>query len=92
MTVYVDQYHKLLRVPKKWEGGGHLIGTDIDELHKFAQSIGLKREWYQGHTGFPHYDLVQSKRNLAIIHGAVPIEAGYIPGDVIRRDLAHDRI
>lgn len=87
MTVYVDQYHELLGVPKKWKGGGHLFGTDLDELHEFARSIGLKREWYQtGTSGFPHYDLVQSKRNLAIIRGAISVEPGEIPDDVIRED------
>lgn len=37
--------------------GIHLISdTDEDELHKFAQSIELKRCWYRARS-FPHYDL-----------------------------------
>lgn len=38
--------------------GKHLISTNPDELHKFAKSIGLKREWFQNKPGkIPHYDI-----------------------------------
>lgn len=41
--------------------GVHLATDgDLDELHKFAQSIGLKREWFQDHPAHPHYDLFGS--------------------------------
>lgn len=29
MTIFVDHYSDWLKVPKKWEGGGHLFGTDL---------------------------------------------------------------
>jgi hypothetical protein len=41
-----------------------------DELHDFAQKIGLKRSWFQDKKQFPHYDLVATKRILAIRCGA----------------------
>jgi hypothetical protein len=49
----------------------HLI-TDgyIDELHGFAASIGLKREWFQSHNRHPHYDLMGFKKGLAVRAGA----------------------
>lgn len=49
----------------------HMItdGPD-DELHEFAQKIGLKRGWFQG----DHYDLVPSKRTLAVKLGAIEVE------------------
>jgi hypothetical protein len=82
MTVYVDQF------PDsgwgKWNGGGHMLTTDIDELHALAQSIGLKREWFQDKS-FPHYDVQRSKRHLAVQKGAVEIEFGEIPDDVLMR-------
>lgn len=83
MTVYVDQYPEWLGVPRKWTGGGHLIGTDLAELHLFANSIGLKFEWFQD-KGWPHYDLTASKRTKALHFGAVPIQAGEAPKEVIR--------
>lgn len=85
MTVYVDQYPEWLGVPKKWQGGGHLFGTDLEELHEFAEFIGLKREWYQGNQ-FPHYDLTRGKRSQAIRNGAEELEPGVIPPGVIRHD------
>lgn len=84
--IYVDQYPEwICGKDTKWYKGGHLFGTDLDELHKFAKSIGLRREWYQG-KGFPHYDLTASKRALAIQGGATHLEPGMIPDDVIRHD------
>lgn len=85
MTVYVDRYHSCLQVNGYWEGGGHLFGTDLEELHEFAKKIGLKREWYQG-SKFPHYDLTRGKRRLAINKGAVRVAPGLIPDGVIRHD------
>ncbi len=43
---------------------------DIEELHEFAAHIGLKRSWFQNKPIFPHYDLVVTKRELAIKNGA----------------------
>lgn len=42
-----------------------------EQLHEFAAKIGLKRTWYQPHRIIGHYDLVPSKRALAIAAGAV---------------------
>lgn len=87
MTVYIDQYPEWLGVPKKWEGGGHLFGTDLEELHQFAEDIGLKREWFQtGRSGFPHYDLTKNKRRQALNQDAVSVPAGVIPEGVIRHE------
>lgn len=85
MTVYVDQFPEGWG---KWTGGGHMLGTDIDELHEMASAMGLRRSWFQGKGTFPHYDLTASKRSFAIRQGAVEIEIGEIPDDVLmlRRD------
>jgi hypothetical protein len=48
---------------------------DVGNLHALAQRIGLKRSWFQSHSRTPHYDLVPSKRALALKHGAVEIDA-----------------
>lgn len=81
MTVYVDQFGPGWG---KWSGGGHLLTTDIEELHALAARIGLKRAWFQDKT-FPHYDVQARKRELAIKAGAVPIEMGETPDDVLMR-------
>ena len=54
MTVYVDDYRvpaTVGRIRARWS---HLFvpaGTDLEELHQFAESIGLRRSWFQGPPG-----------------------------------------
>lgn len=51
--------------------GVHLIADSVEELHRFAAGIGLRRAWFQGHPRHPHYDLTTPrKRNQAVRHGA----------------------
>lgn len=89
--MYVDQYPGWLGVPKKWEGGGHLMTNDLTELHRFAQSIGLKRQWFQDKT-FPHYDLTKGKRAMALRYRAVPIHSGEFPDDLlVKRGDGYER-
>lgn len=71
MAVYVDNC--------KLEYGrmkmAHMWSPDLEELNKFAQSIGLRREWLQDkHAYFIHYDCCQSKRKEAIEKGAIPVK------------------
>lgn len=73
MSVYVDD--AFAGEWGKWTGGGHLQADSLSELHAFAEQIGLKREWFQSKPGRPdhdHYDLTCSKRDEAILAGAVP--------------------
>ena len=45
--------------------GIHLVSDNsLDELHEFAQKIGLKRKWFQDKR-LPHYDIT-SKRIFKI--------------------------
>ena len=49
----------------------HMVSdTSVDELHAFAEKIGVWREWFQDKPGNPHYDLAPHKRRLAIAQGA----------------------
>lgn len=41
--------------------GTHLIGDNLEELHFFAISVGLKRRWFQDHPQHPHYDIITSR-------------------------------
>jgi len=49
--------------------------TSLEELHTFADHLGLKREWFQQGSA-PHYDLSQGKRALAVKLGAVEVSCG----------------
>lgn len=38
--------------------GVHLVADDQKELHRFAQSVGLKPQWFQQQQpDHPHYDI-----------------------------------
>jgi hypothetical protein len=68
----------------------HLI-TDgsIDELHEFAQRIGLKREWFQNHNRHPHYDLMGSKKEAALKAGAKVVPSREIVRILNERRTSH---
>ena len=64
--------------------GIHLISDEsLNELHEFAQSMGLKRCWYR-RGRHPHYDLTTSlKVQAAIAKGAKEVT----PKDLVRASL-----
>lgn len=68
MSVYVDRAKNPLGIYRM----SHMLADSKEELHRMAQSIGLKREWFQAH-GTPHYDVCQAKRKQAILRGAIEI-------------------
>jgi hypothetical protein len=69
MAVYVDQ--------AIWSWLGlkwcHLLADDLDELHRFAAGLGIKRTSFQAppKSSAPHYDLTAYERKQAIARGAV---------------------
>lgn len=70
MTVYVDNAF----IPMGRFKMCHMSADNLEELHAFALSIGLKREWFQDKR-IPHYDISISKRLLAISKGAKSISS-----------------
>lgn len=68
MTIYVDQC--------RWSARDHswchmVSDTSLDELHRFAEQIGLPRRAFHG----DHYDLPQHIRDNAISHGAQEVSS-----------------
>lgn len=85
MTVYVDNFRVPARVGRISARWSHLTADTPEELHEFAQRLGMKRGWFQGRckngncptvnnicTHY-HYDVVDSRRTEAIALGAQPI-------------------
>ena len=71
--IIVDPTIKYPKARGIFKGGScHMTSTTgPDELHEFAARIGLKRNWFQYRSGRgSHYDLVPSKRALAVALGA----------------------
>ncbi len=56
----------------------HLASDEShEELHRFADELGLRREWFQG----DHYDVPADVRERALQHGAQPVTAA----ELVRR-------
>ena len=56
--------------------GLHLVTDgDINELHEFAQSIGLKKTWFQEKLKKPHYDIWGVMVRNAINKGAKEVSS-----------------
>jgi hypothetical protein len=70
MAVYLDDAEILWR-GKRW---CHLYADSLDELEKFAGSIGLHRDWLQ-QRGFPHYDVTGMMIRRAKAAGAIQVPA-----------------
>lgn len=76
MAIYVDElrdYRALMGrgLPGLW---CHMV-TDgsLEELHQFAETLGLSRRRFQNHPRHPHYDLMPSSRALAVALGALEV-------------------
>lgn len=103
MTVYVDDFRTPAKVGAIRGRWSHLIADSREELHAFADRIGLKRAWFQdpvvnskGPRPKPgsraaetwHYDVTDSKRALAVELGAVQVPWRDLP-DLIRHRIEH---
>lgn len=91
MTVYVDDMRLPARVGRLDGRWSHLTADTAEELHAFAERLGLKRAWYQERSrpGASHYDVTDGKREEAIRLGAVPETME--EGAARRRRLAADQ-
>lgn len=81
MAVYVDDMRARVTFGSRVFCFSHMVADTLDELHEMADRIGVQRRWFQDKASFPHYDITQSKKALALEHGAVAItwkELGYM--------------
>jgi hypothetical protein len=69
MTVYVDD----ATWPWRGQRWAHLMADTLDELHAFAQQLGIPRRAFQDKTSGAHYDVPAGLREEAIRLGATPI-------------------
>ncbi len=79
MTIYVDEVRtyskdsikgRAKRWGTRWCHMWASTPQQLEELHEMARRIGLRRNYFQNRAGFPHYDMVPSKRALAMMNGA----------------------
>jgi len=67
--------------------GVHLVSdTSLEELHSFAQNMGLKRHWFQVHRSHPHYDLTTTRASeRALMYGATKVTGRELVKRMVRR-------
>jgi hypothetical protein len=100
MTVYVDNARIPARVGRITGRWSHLTADTREELHAFAQCLGLRRAWFQTCKRSAacrpaercvhwHYDVTDSKRQAAVAAGAQPIDLHQMASIIrARRDAA----
>jgi len=72
MAILIDSFLNGARGPFHFRDRrcGHLVSdSSIEELHAFAERLGLRREWLQRRS-IPHYDLTGERYELARAMGA----------------------
>lgn len=87
MAVYVDSEHI------RWRGRTwcHLVADSPAELHAFARQLGLKAQWFQSRSVYPHYDVTSTMRQRALRLGACPADRRTIVECARRmRDQLHE--
>ncbi len=88
MTVYVDdmlaKYARMIM--------SHMIADSDQELHAMADTIGVSRKWWQTpvQSNTSHYDIAQSKKELALKNGAVQITQRQAAAMSYRRKVEGD--
>lgn len=90
MAILIDSFQNGARGPfRYWHRRcGHLVSdSSIEELHEFAASLGLRREWFQ-RKSVPHYDLTGAVYDLAVERGAILVSSREIVRRAIRLDVA----
>lgn len=77
MAIYVDELASW-----GWKMRGREVRSchmftdslDLEELHVFAERIGMRRTWFQPHSRVsPHYDLTEIRRAAAVRLGAIEV-------------------
>lgn len=71
MPIYVDH----AKLPFRDMYMSHMTADTLAELHDMAEQIGMKLQWFQHppHASFPHYDIPEKRRDMAIALGAIHI-------------------
>src|SRR5262247_3515760 len=88
MAILIDSFFNEARGPVRYWGRrcGHLVSdSSLDELHEFAESLGLRRQWFQ-EKSIPHYDLTGEVYELALERGAKLVSSREIVRRAVRMD------
>lgn len=90
MTVYVDDakhpYGRMMMMMC------HMIADNRKELFEMADRIGVRRKWLQkAGTPHEHFDICLSKRELAVMAGAVEVTSRELILKCRMKEMARSR-
>lgn len=86
MAILIDSFLNGDRGPLRYRRKrcGHLVSdASLEELHDFAQSLGIARRWFQMKS-IPHYDLTSPEYETAIERGAILVSSREIVRRAVR--------
>ncbi len=69
MAVYVDDAAIVWRSKKRF----HLCADSVSELHEFAQRAAINKCWFHRKSRYPHYDVTEPQREVALSLGATAL-------------------
>lgn len=67
VAVLVDDFGAVWRGKPRY----HLAADSVEELHRFAASLGIARCWFHRGARVPHYDITATQRARALAAGAI---------------------
>src|SRR5262245_15571450 len=88
MAILIDSFYNGARGPVRYwlRHCAHVVSdTSLEELPLFAESLGLRREWFQ-EKSIPHYDLTGEVYDLALERGATLVSSREIVVRAVRMD------
>lgn len=68
MAVYIDP--AVFKKPNGRKNYAHMVADSVDELHKFAATIGVKVHFFHRDKDHAHYDITEEQHAKAIEAGA----------------------
>lgn len=89
MAIYVDRSSVSFK-GRKW---CHLMADTLEELHAFAQQMGIDARLFHRDASYPHYDITLEMRSMVIAHGAVDADRKMIiaVGKRLKEQFSQDK-
>lgn len=67
MAIYVD----FVKIEYRGHQWCHMLADTLQELHEFAELIGVDKRLFHRDASYPHYDITVEMRETALENGAI---------------------
>lgn len=72
--IYVDAA-EWKKSPTGRKSYAHMVADSMEELHAFAERIGVKKHFFHRSKTAPHYDITSEQHVVAIANGATLVDS-----------------